>query len=59
LLRFYGRNDESSEYAFYNVFVLSNNKDLTWEDVQKGISDYPYPSENFCIVYQELYGKKP
>ena len=59
LLRFCGRNDESSGYAYYDVYVLSNTKDLTWEDVQKGFSDYPYPSEDFCIVYTEMYGKKP
>ncbi len=57
LLHFYGKNTEPSEYAYYDVYVLSNDKDLTWEDVQKGMADYPYPGENFCIVYSELYGK--
>ena len=57
LLHFYGKNTEPSEYAYYDVYVLSNDKDLTWEDVKKGMADYPYPGENFCIVYSELYGK--
>ena len=58
LLRFCGGNEESSEYDYYDVYVLTNKKYLTWEDVQKGFADYPYPSEDFCIVYSEVYAKK-
>ena len=58
LLHFYGRNQEPAEYANYDVYVLANDKTLTWEEVKESLEGYPYPDkEEYCIIFCDMFGK--
>ena len=59
LLRFKGTNPDTEERAYYNFYVLTDNKSLTWEDIVKsqenpGSADQP----DYKIVYKDMYGER-
>ena len=55
MLRFTGQDLETPGFGNYDVFVLTDDSTLTWEDVKKGLESYPKPAKDFVVVYCDIY----